>query len=218
MDSIDFVADSKIAVLGHVNGNVRQVVVIDPASQGIIDKFYCYEPLISASKRFLAFIKFFPAHFVEGVSDRYLLYDFQKSAEANRPQNVPLSDPQNVGQVLYPPTAKNQLGDNTAQPPTEIHMLASGTFFWAPEGDRVAFADDYRGAVSLVVATLSGIEPALQTVERELRKSDICKSQQDLDSCLFAVSSIEFTSQGVKLTLRPLNLAVAIKREIELKF
>jgi len=201
-----------------VNGDVHEVVIIGVATGNITDKFYCYEPVLSPSKRFLVFIKFFPAHFVEGVSDKYLFYDFQKSAKANRPRNVGLGDPQNVGQVLYPPTAKNQVGDNTGRPPSEVHMLASGTFFWSPKGDRVAFADTYQGKVTLVVVGLDGGGPDLHVTERELRKSDICNSQRDLNSCSFGVSSIEFTGEGVKLALRPLNLAVRIKREIELKF
>lgn len=216
VDSIDFAPNGKIAVLGHVNGSVRQVTVIDVASRTVIDKFYCYEPTLSPDKRLLAFVKFFPPHFVQGVTYQYLLYDFGKSPEANRPAGIPSDDPQNVGQVLYPPHAKNQFGDNTQQAPETIHTLASGKFFWSPTGKRVAFADSHAGIVHLVVAELRGATPTLRVVERELKKADICKPRRDLDSCTFVVSNIEFRGNSVTLALTPHSGEVKPKFQLQL--
>lgn len=215
VDSIDFAAGEKLVVLGHVNSSVRQVVVIDINGSTVIDNFYCYEPILSPDKRFLALVKFFPPHFVQGVSYQYLLYDFQKSPAANRPQNVPANDPQNVGQVLYPTNAKNQLRDNTEQPPLQVHLMASGTFFWSARGKRVAFADDHLGIVRLVVVELQGTTPILRVLDRELKKTDIRKSKRGLDTCAFTVSDIQFTAAGVKVALTPRS--GEIKRKIEVR-
>jgi len=216
VDEIEFTANGRIVILGHVNGSVRQAVVVDPVKQALIDRFYCYEPVLSPNKRFLVFVKFFPAHFVEGVTYQYLLYDLKKSPEANRPKNTTVSDPENVGRPLYPLSAKNQFGDNTGQPASEVHMLASGTFFWSADSRRVAFADSHQGVVTLVVVSLIGAEPIARIAGRELRKIEVCKPNRDLNSCAFVVSSVGFTSDGVTVALRASSGKV--KDVIEVKY
>ena len=215
VDKVEFVAINKVALLGSVNGDVNAVVVVDLRSRKIIDKFYCYAPALSPDKRFLAYIKFFPAHFVQGASDVYLVYDFQKSPAENRTMGVSMNDIQNVGQPIYPRESKNQTGDNTDRPDSEIHMLESGALFWAPEQDRLVFADRFQGRLSLIMASFSKSGSA-EVKERELKKSDVCLST-DTEQCSFAVTSVQFSNEGrLKLKLRPYDARFPVKGEIEL--
>jgi hypothetical protein len=215
VDRVEFVGLNKVALLGHVNGDVNAVVVVDLRSRKILDKFYCYAPALSPNKRFLAYIKFFPAHFVQGVTDLYLVYDFQKSPVENRTVGVSMSDIQNVGQPIYPPESRNQTADNTDRPESDIHMLESGALFWAPKEDRLVFADRFQGRLSLIMASFSKSGRA-EVKERELKKSDVCLST-DIEQCTFAVTSIQFSNEGhLKLKLRPYNSRFPVKGEIEL--
>lgn len=214
VDTIDFVADDKVVLLGAVSGDVDAIVVVRLSPVTIIDRFLCYSPALSPTKRFLAFIKFFPPHFVQGVSDVYLVYDFQKSPVQNRPANVPPDDAKNVGQVIYPPTSRNQGGDNVGMPESEIHMLESGALFWSPKGDQLAFADRVHTKLSLIAAIFSG--STVKVKESEIKKSEVCESGKT-DECTFTVRSIQFSNQGhLRLKLRPYNFAVPIKEDVDL--
>ncbi len=216
VDRIDLVAANKAAILGAVNGDVSAVVVLDLDKFRLVDKFYCYAPALSPDKRFLAFIKFFPAHFVDGVSDVYLYYDFQKSPADNRPTNISKDDVQNIGQPIYPAGSKNQRGDNTDQPESQIHTLESGRFFWAPKEDRLAFVDQFRGKVSLVTALFPESGAPVKVKELEIRKSDVCSSIE-IEQCTFGVTSIQFTDQEhLKLKLRSNNDRYPVRNEIDL--
>jgi hypothetical protein len=215
VDKTEFVAINKVAVLGAVNGDVNALVLVDLHLKKVVDKFYCYAPALSPDKRFLAYIKFFPAHFVQGVSDVYLVYDFRKSPAENRAQGVSTGDIQNVGRPIFPTEAKNQTGDNTDRPESEIHMLESGALFWAPKEDRLVFVDRFQGRLSLITALFSESGSA-QVRSREIKKSDVCLSN-DAEECTFAVTSVQFSDEGrLKLKLRAYNARFPVKGEIDL--
>jgi hypothetical protein len=214
VDKIEFVAAKKVAILGRLNGDASEVIVLGLDNFEIVDRFYCYAPILSPDKRLLAFIKFFPSHFVEGVSDIYLLYDFRESPAGNRSLGVNVGDVQNVGRIVYPPQLNDKTSDNTGKPESEIHMLESGALFWSPTGDRLVFADRYQGKISLVIANISrsGSKPTVK--ESEIKKSDVCLSS-GTNECSFAVTSIEFHDHDqLNLKLRPYNPAVPVKAEI----
>jgi hypothetical protein len=215
VDKVEFVTANKIALLGAVNGDVNAVALVDLDSAKIIDKFYCYAPTLSPDKQFLVYIKFFPAHFVQGVSDVYLLYDLHKSPAENRAAGVPNGDVQNVGRVIYPPESKNQSGDNTDRPESEIHTLESGAFYWAPKEDRLVFVDRFQDRFSLITASFSDSGIA-NIKQHEIKKTDICLSS-DTSQCTFTVTSIQFFNDGhLKLKLRPYNSRSPVKAEVDL--
>lgn len=127
---------------------------------------------------------------------------------------MPLDDTQNVGQVIYPPTSRNQSGDNVGRPESETHMLESGALFWSPKGDQLAFADRVHTKLSLIAATFS--DSAVNIKESEIKKSDVCASGK-IDECSFTVRSIQFSNQEhLRLKLRPYNFAVPIKEDFDL--
>ena len=213
VDSIEFVANNHAAVLGAASGSVDVVVVLDLDAGKVIDKFYCYAPALSPNRRFLAFIKFFTPHFVPGVTDLYMLYDFQKSPEMNRPSNIAPEDFRNVGTVMYPKGVVNRPDDNEGQPESQSHFLESGQFFWSPNSERVAFADRFQGRISLIVVAFS--DAHMEVREREINRSEACLGKTD--ECTFMVTSIVFQARDqLKLTLRPRN-SVPTKPEIDIQ-
>src|SRR5207245_3668974 len=182
VDNIEFVPNNHAVLLGHANGDVNEVIVVDLNSGTMIDRFHCYFPALSPDKRFLAFAKFFPPHFVQGVSFEYMVYDFEKSPRMNRPSNVAPDDVRNVGLVIYPKGVTNLPDDTVGKPESAIHMLESGEFFWSLNSDRLVFADGFQSRVSLIIARISGPGPDITIKETELRKSDVCLSDRSLEA------------------------------------
>jgi hypothetical protein len=215
VDKVEFVGPNKVALLGALNGEVSSVVVVDPRTSRIIDKFYGYSLALSPDKRFVAYIKFFPAHFISGVTDVYLYYDFQKTPAENRGHGIPSDDVQSVGRPIYPVGSPNLPGDNTDKPDSEIHMLESGVLVWSPKENRLVFVDRFRGQTYLVMASFS-ISGSPEVKQQEIKKTDVCLST-DAVQCNFAITSVQFSAEGhVKLNLRPNNSMSSVRPQIEL--
>ena len=153
VDRIEVVANNHAVLLGYANGDVNEIVIVDLNSGKMIDKIWCFAPALSPKKRFLAFVKFYTPHFLQGVSDEYMVYDFEKSPKMNRSAGIPSDDFRNVGRAVYPVGATNKPDDNIAKPELEIHKLASGQFFWAPDEEQLAFADRYQDKVFVIKAS-----------------------------------------------------------------
>jgi hypothetical protein len=215
VDRIEFVPEKKVVLIGAMSGDVGAVVVINLQTSEILDKFWCYWPVISPSKRFLAFVKYYPAHFVEGVSDVYLLYDFKKSPVDNRSGNIRPDDIYDVGKVIYPPSSTNEIGDNVRKTESQAHALASGALFWSSDGRLLAFADLYQGETSLVTAVVS--DSTVAVGQAEIKKSEVCLSLEKA-KCKFGVSSIQFPPNGERLilTLRSYDQTSPVKEQIEI--
>ena len=216
VNKIEFVSTNRAVLLGYANGDVNEVIVVDLDSGKIADRFHCYAPALSPDKRFLAFVKFFPSHFVSGVSDEYMIYDLQKPPKMNRPPSVASDDVVNIGRAIYPRSATNQPDDNVGRPESEVHMMESAEFVWSPHGERLAFADRLQGRISLIVIVLSDSGTAVNLKEVEIKKSDVCVASE-VDKCSFAVRSILFRDDEVKLKLRPGNSALSVKDEIDIR-
>lgn len=157
INDMQFVPGDRLIIFGQANWAVSTVLIYDLSSQKISDHFWAYEPILSPDKKLLIYEKFYPQHFVEGVSSEYLLYDLTKSAEANRPEEIKLSDLENVGTPVYPAGSRNTPGDNEGLSESKIHSLSSDSFYWSRDSKRVAFVDHHQHAQTLViVGFLSG--------------------------------------------------------------
>jgi hypothetical protein len=140
VDEIRKSVDDKLLVRGMVNGSGSEIVVIDLRTVKQIDRFICYRPSVSPSQKYVAFIKFYPAHFAEGTVDHYMIYDVSKSPAENRSKGIPTDDWVNVGKPIYPPRIGNGPADNVDQPRGSLHDNLSD-FFWNSSGTQFLFAD-----------------------------------------------------------------------------
>src|SRR2546422_3435616 len=182
VDEVHILSPSKTAVIGRVLSSTSIVNVVDNETGRLIDSFYCFSPTLSENKRFIAYVKVFPAHFVEGVSAEYLVYDFTRIPQENRYSEVSLDNRIDVGLPIFPPGSLNRPGDNVAVEETQRHMLASSGFFWSRDSKKIAFADRSNGKNSVAVVDIyAGVETA------RVQATNISPSEVvDIDRCACA--------------------------------
>ena len=148
-----------LAVFGDYGGT--EVFIVDPAKKALVDSFDAYHPVISPNQRWIAFVKMYPLHGVEG-SDQYMLYDLAKSASENRPDGN-AKDTTDVGRVIFPPGHENFPGSNTNLPKSQQH-LGGTRIHWAPDSRAIAFEDRTAEGPGIVLVTLddNGIPSAFR--------------------------------------------------------
>lgn len=193
VDTISFVGDSRAAVLGRVTPNLSIVSVVDLHGSRLVDHYICWWPIISPANRFVAYVKWFPAHigYNYSLTNEYLAYDLRASPEANRtPVNTrkPVN-PYDVGWPLYPPGLSNTPGDNVLYAHNRpVHTLGSEGLFWLNRGDTVAFVDHWQGVDSLVLADLSGGVRHPTVMVEPLETSSVV----DLSACKSKIAPSDF--------------------------
>jgi hypothetical protein len=155
IDEIDILGGNRALILGRVSADSSVADVVTLPSGRIADRFSCFKPAISPDHRFLAFVKSFPGH--PGpvtVNDEYLVYDLGAKSTNNRPQIRP-GTAYDAGWAVYPPGATNAVGENLVPGlGGPAHYMSSDAFFWVSD-HSFAFADTWKGTVSLVVTDLS---------------------------------------------------------------
>jgi hypothetical protein len=212
VDEIRRVTGDKLLVRGMVNGSGSEVVVVDLKTATQTDKFVCYHPSVSPNGEFVAFVKFYPAHFAEGTADHYMLYELGKKPEDNRPKDVPSSDWQNVGRPMYPIGVGNRVADNIERLEGSQHQSSSG-FFWNSNGTQLMFADRVNLAPEITFVLID-IEPdgriRARTASQQIYQ--YCSKLEDpqaVRSCLLLVRKVEFHSPSepaFTITLEIVNL------------
>ena len=167
VDEADFVSPSRAVVLGRVSANLSVVSVVDLDKAALLDAFFGYRPRLSPHRKLLAYIAFYPLTFPAGQwpSDRYMVYDLEKTARQNRDHLPP--SPYNAGPQIYGhPLSPNGPGYVVVDNPALAHSMSSDTFFWLNGEDMLAFADQWKGMNDLVVVNLaSGIRHPQLTVK-----------------------------------------------------
>jgi len=157
VDELHIIKAFRIAVIGRVLANTSIVSIVNSHTGRLIDSFYCFYPTVSPDRRLVAYVKVFPAHFVEGTSAEYLLYDFELSPQENRPSSkaASLGDHMNVGFPIYPPGSLNLPSDNVLVAADKTHTIASDGFFWSKDSKMLGFADLWGRSTSVILADLS---------------------------------------------------------------
>jgi hypothetical protein len=201
----------KAVVVGMVNGSVFEIVILNTHPLGIADTFLAYSPTVSPDTRLIAFVKFYPAHFVEGTEDHYLLYDVARSAADNRPVNVSLNDHTNVGIEVYPHVA-NQGGDNTGVPPQQQHHMLAQRFFWQSDSARYVFADDYAGEWDVVLVAIADGVPSASKIT--VPKNEVCALLRK-ESCQVTLAEAELTPSGLLASFQGVAADSALDQVIE---
>lgn len=180
VDQIRRVIGDKAVVLGWANSSVKAVAILDLQRQSIIDHFWAYEPTLSPDGRWIAFIKFFPAHGVDSPESQYRLYDVAKTTTGNRPRRpdrgTGAPDPvTEVGVSIYPLRASEIDRENVGVDDGTAHESAS-PFFWDADSSKLVFADAQAATMSIVMVSMSPTASVQhKTWIVELRgKVDVC--------------------------------------------
>jgi hypothetical protein len=191
----------RLVIYGMVNGDASEVVIIDPEKGAIVDHFLCYSPEISPNGRYIAFVKFFPAHGIDSVEDHYMLYDVQLAPERNRPSGPP--HPTLVGRTVFPSGVANRLNDNVELGDRPVHMMTSDGFIWNDESTAVVFADESNGADTAVVIEVA--DGAFTSSVIGIPKQSICS---DVNSCSERLARVQFSTapaSSIDLVFRGVN-------------
>jgi len=184
----------RLVISGMVNGDVWEVVIVDPEKGSVVDHFVCYSPAISPDGRYVAFVKFFPAHGVDSVEDHEMLYDVALSPEQNRPPRIAhhlylyLA-----GKVVFPPGLANRLGDNIDIGDVPAHMMASDGFFWNDQSTSVVFADQFRDEYAVVVVKI--VNGAFTSDSASIPKQWICP---DITPCFEHLARADFRTSPAR--------------------
>lgn len=154
VDEIHVVHESRVVVIGRILANTCIINLIDLSTGALLDSIWCFRPAVSPDRRLVAYVKVYPAHFVQGESAQYLLYDLTATPAANKTDPHRTSDHINVGLPIFPEGSANAPGDNTGVAEEHRHWMASVGFSWV-DNTTLAFADGHRGMNRLVVVSLA---------------------------------------------------------------
>ena len=142
-----------------------EIAIFDLQTGQLVDDFLEYRAVFSPDGRQIAFVKFYPAHFLQSYEDQAMLYDLEASPAQNRPAYgavVPSPDKRSMqhhaGMPLHP-LAAGELGRQNANlvDQDEYHRKVS-EFAWSADSRRVAFVDARKGAASLVVVDTRSLQ------------------------------------------------------------
>jgi hypothetical protein len=162
-------SDGRLVVFGDMGGAVA-VYLIDKTKASVMDMFWAYYPVISPDQRWIAYLKFYPLHGVEG-SNQYMIYDLTKTPTQNRPDDEP-KHTIDVGVVIFPPGHQNYPGSNTQLPKDQQH-LGGTKLYWSSDSRAILFEDRTASDRGIVLITLD--EKGSPTPSRHtLTEAEIC--------------------------------------------
>jgi hypothetical protein len=207
----------RIVAIGSENASASRVLIIDLEHGVILDSFDAFYPAISPDGRFIAYVKFYPPHFVKGTDDHDMLYDVAKSATGNRPASVPLDDLVNVGVNVYP-GGQNKEDDNVGVPADRAHGTVS-PFFWGPDSQKLIFADQTQ-SLRLVEVKVSESNPgaAPTALVAPLDKTSVCAAPLMANlHCQGHLDQVEFHEKGVETHFSGVGTKGSIHRDLFVK-
>lgn len=207
--------DDRIIVIGDVGASVSRVMMVNVRDGVISDSFDAYNPVVSPDGRFIAFVKFYPPHFVAGTEDHHMLYDMTKSAMANRPAGIGRDDRVDVGLNVYPGNG-NKEGDNIGVPDKLAHGSPS-LIFWSPDSTKLAFADQAT-LLKLVLVNVPDAGSAPGTSVMPLNRTAVCAAPLSANHCDAYLDKVEFQETGLEAHFSGGGTNGAIHRELTVKY
>ena len=203
-----------------MQATINSVVLLDISSGAVNDKLLCFYPSVSPDGTRIAYVKVYPIHFMENVSNEYLIYDLSRSPADNRNAGIAGNDDTNVGAAIYPLGSKNVPGDNLNVPSSLSHQLASDGFFWSPDSKKVVFADRTNGSNFLVAVDLSaGVKnPSVAELPLESEKiinRDHCQEYSRKEAYAFNVSKVEFSDASSSVLKLHFNFPIPSCRMVD---
>lgn len=189
-------ADKRVVISGLYGPNIARIIVIDISTGKLVDSFYCYVPSISPDGRYVAFVKFYPAHGVTHVEDHYGLYDLQHSPKENRPTHNH-RDLATVGKILFPINMGNIAGDNVELARSPLHEMAGERFFWSNNSRQCVFVDRMANIWTAVMFSTGAENPSVLTYR--IPSDELCDPHTN---CVQRLLEAKFADPEIELSFR----------------
>lgn len=184
--------DGRLFIHGMFNSSGDVVAVVNLATLSIDDEFLGYGVAPSPDGRYLAFVRFFPAHGIEGVEHRVRLYDLTESPAQNRPIHSPLEGPEfEVGTPIYPVLSDEGKRANSGVPDADAYLLVSD-FRWSSDSTRFSFGMEHAAHELYVVVAYP-----TRSVVASANISRACV----YDCQSLRIEKVEFSKAGVEVEI-----------------
>lgn len=215
VNEIRKISEGRAVVLGMANGAVSEAIILDIEAGTISDHFLAYSPSLSPDGRYIAFVKFYPSHFVEGTTDQYLLYNVTQNAAMNRQSPGAADDQTNVGLLLYPLNSQNADVRNTGVPETQTHHMAAQDFYWDSSSRRYVFADEQMGELKLVAVDIGTGNTPPSVRAFPIIKRQIC-APLNKDNCQISLNDGQFSTRGIVAHFRGVGVDASLDTTLEI--
>lgn len=146
--AITIVSPSRAAVVGDIRWDVQAFTIFDPTNAKVLGQPLCIHPALSPDGKTLAFVRFFPEHFVPMDLQTAVYAVLDLSGELGKAIAHSQTD---VGEVVYPPSTPAP-GTKSAR---DIHEIDGRRMRWL-SNTSFTFTDDFRDVESDVVVTKHG--------------------------------------------------------------
>jgi hypothetical protein len=215
-----------------IHGKLKRADIIsmlDLKQNELADGFWCYDPVLSPSKRFYVYEKFYPYHGLPATQTSVVLvYDMEKPPPENR---VPVKDytewpKEQVGLPIYPgPYVKARAYVLLEQgEPEWQHYGVNSPFLWSEDENRVVFLSTHKKQLYIVRVELSdGIrKPKIFkkpiVVANFIKPSLSEKVRENEAKILYAFSAIDIAWDGVDyIIVKPDKTYYALQEKIRLR-
>jgi hypothetical protein len=196
--------EGKLIVLGRLaDGGATEVSIVDFTNGRLVDRFWGYDPAVSPDASMVAFVRFYPLHFTEGVESQYRLYRLRGTPEANRSfykgQQAGTGHEHADTKGAKGQAPRANIGVADAQAHTHLSRLV-----WSADSSRVGVIDAHGKSVKALVMPVAGDAEATPIAQSIDGLDAVClpARSEDCESLPFDAVSLGFDAKGEALRLK----------------
>ncbi|WP_374562883.1 hypothetical protein [Ideonella sp.] len=214
VERVDLMArhGDRLAIVNQLFGGGAEVMVVDWKSGEVVDRFWCYAPSLSPDHSSIAFVRFYPTHFVNSPESQYRVYRLDRTPAQNRQsskdQAAGIGSPAaDLGLAVYP-TGRRAMRPNVEVPEAEAHQHMS-TLVWSRDSKALAFVDAIGPKVEAVVVKVGATRDEVGHWSWPLDKlDDVCIRGMAKDGC----STVSINDFGVDLDVPQARLQITLPK------
>jgi hypothetical protein len=193
----------RLVVLGRLGeGGATEVCIVEVSNGRIADRFWAYDPAVSPDGSMVAFVRFYPRHFSDGVESQYRLYRVGSSSDADQAPADKNHARVDAGQPVFADAAQGRtpranFGVADAVAHTHLSHLV-----WSADSSRFGVIDAHGKTVRALVWPVSAEgAPVAQVVEG---MDSVCLPARNdqCDELPFDAVSLTFDARGDALRLK----------------
>jgi hypothetical protein len=161
------------------SGGVYAFDVVDLTNGNVLVQVPCYQPELSPSGRYVAFVQWFAPH-LTNLARQTAVYRIVDIASLRR-GTAPLLTDSFVGNDVYPKAPLGIPAASTSTDPSQIHQIV-GDFVWRNDA-HVSFVDSYHNRQCAVDVTIGPMGPGAASVSVHEPKKFMRTSARSSAAC-----------------------------------